>query len=768
MSNDFAVSYNNWKTNLTGAPVDASDTELMTLVHNMDNAISNSDGNGIWDTMNQDPTQPWLWEDAKTWATNSADITSMMKRVRQMAVQGETTASALYNNLELQAAIAYAVNWIITHCYNTSVQKEYTNWWDWEIGTPAALNDTLYLAKDYLPAQLLNDCLLTINFFVPDPKKKKSNGITETGANLLDKCFVVALAAVLNEDSARVTLGLESAGSAYEYILQGDGYYRDGSFIQHTNVPYTGGYGEVLLSRTCDIFILFKDTASLALLNNVDNVYDFIVETYAPTIYSDINFDMTRGRGISRETAPAHSIARSLLYSIYFISGTHQDQSYRTDWSIFVKSAIASDKFYSNYYLGLSITKTQSLRELINNQDVPVNADSRNQNIMMSAMCQMIHQKGAFAFGLSMFSNKITAFECGNEENKHGWYTGTGMLYLYNANSTQFDEDYWPTVNMLRLPGTTTDSREGVLTEWHLYPNEAPQNWSGGVSTGVVGHASLVYTLKGVTGSSLAATKSWFMLDDHLVALVAGVSSTDSNPVETIVENRQLAAGTNQIFQVNGAQINASVSEHFSNATWAHLSDDVNQAPIGYVFLDPASLLAENVSREGSWSTLNVKGSTTVLAKPYATLSIQHDVMPDNAATAYAILPNYSLQQTQSYQQSPPIRVVNNDTVCQAIATTDNLFWGGNFYQPGHQENIQAITTGSILISRSQDRITLAFSDPTRSLSMLQFVITNFTASRVIQQPAEIDVTHDAASQTLTVTVHTSALTGDTSTLVMS
>lgn len=768
MSNDFYTSYSNWKTNLTGTPVDPEDSELMSQVISMDEAISNDDGDGIWDTLNQDPSIPWLWSDDSQWATVSANITDMLKKVRKMAVQEATTASIFYHDEQLQSAIVYALDWINTYCYSTEIPQEYDNWWDWEIGSPESLNDTLCLAKSYIPVSLFNASLAAINYFVPDPTIRTSSGIVETGANLLDKCFVVALAAVLSEDSSRVQLGLESAGSAYDYVTQGDGYYQDGSFIQHTNVPYTGGYGEVLLSRTCDIFVLFKNTAWLSLLANVDNVYSFIPKTYAPTIYSDIDFDMTRGRGISRDTSPAHSVARSLLYDIYFISGTNEDVDYQNTWAEFVKSAITSDQFYADYYSGLSITKIQTLRILLDDPDIPVNPDTRDQNMMMAGMCQMIHQKGAFACGVSMFSDTITAFECGNGENKQGWYTGTGMFYLYNADSNQFDQNYWPTVNMLRLPGTTTDNQEGILTEWHLYPNAAPQNWSGGVSTGKIGHASMIYTLEGVTGSSLSAIKSWFLLDDHIVILVADINSTDSSPVETIIENRQINPDSNPYFQVDGYEIPISATQQLSSATWAHLSNESNTAPIGYVFLTPCELLAENVSREGAWSSINDGGSSETVTEQYATVSVPHGQMPRSESLIYAILPNYTPEETQDYQRSPAVRIVSNDMTCQAIATQNNEIWGGNFYQAGQQENIQALTSGAILIHHGETSVTLAFSDPTQKLPSLQFIVSHFSAREIIEKSPEISLTLNTETQTLTVTVDTSLLNGSSSRLVMS
>ena len=35
----------------------------------------------------------------------------------------------------------------------------------------------------------------------------------------------------------------------FAFVTSGDGFYVDGSFIQHTRHPYTGSYGLVLLER---------------------------------------------------------------------------------------------------------------------------------------------------------------------------------------------------------------------------------------------------------------------------------------------------------------------------------------------------------------------------------------------------------------------------------------------------------------------------------------------------------------------------------------
>ncbi|WP_372009054.1 polysaccharide lyase family 8 super-sandwich domain-containing protein [Paenibacillus chitinolyticus] len=68
-----------------------------------------------------------------------------------------------------------------------------------------------------------------------------------------------------------------------------------------------------------------------------------------------------------------------------------------------------------------------------------------------------MHLRPGFGFGLSLSSNRVDKYESGNKNNVQGWYTGDGMTYLYNAASGQYD-DFWPTVNRYRLPGTTVDT----------------------------------------------------------------------------------------------------------------------------------------------------------------------------------------------------------------------------------------------------------------------------------------------------------------------
>ncbi|NRE38244.1 hypothetical protein DBN75_11770, partial [Enterococcus faecalis] len=70
-------------------------------------------------------------------------------------------------------------------------------------------------------------------------------------------------------------------------------------------------------------------------------------------------------------------------------------------------------------------------------------------------MDRVLQKNNEYAVGISMYSQRVGNYEFGNTENKKGWHTADGMLYLYNQDFAQFDEGYWATIDPYRLPGTT-------------------------------------------------------------------------------------------------------------------------------------------------------------------------------------------------------------------------------------------------------------------------------------------------------------------------
>ncbi|ARF69767.1 hypothetical protein B7C51_20880 [Paenibacillus larvae subsp. pulvifaciens] len=747
----------NWHVYLTGEKLGPQDTDLSALIGQKEEELQNKEGTGIWDTIVKGEANSYLWGKYQNWKTNSADITGTIQAIEKMAVLYNTQDSKYYHDAALKQDILYALEWFYSNMFNESVSKTYGNWWDWEIGAPQSYNNTLVLMKNVLTSDTVGKYLRAVDWFVPNPNYRL-NGIKETGANLLDKCLVVTIRGLLENNTAKITLGTSSAGSAYNKVTSGDGFYEDGSFIQHNYVPYTGGYGEVLLSRTADLFELLEGTAFLSQLSGVDLIYDYIPVTYMPSLYGGASMDMTKGRGISREFTNDRLTGRNLLYEIYIISRQHSNINFRQTYTGFVKNAILSDTAFANYYEGLSIYKAQILKSLVADRSIEPLPDNRDQNVMMSAMSQMFHKKSDFAVGISMFSKKISAFEYGNGENKKGWYTGAGALYLYNGDQTQFSEDYWPTVDMMRLPGITTDHKEGTLTGWKNYANT--KSWTGGVSDGKNGSASMYYSMSGVTGSSLEAKKSWFLLDDKIVALGAGINSKEARNTETIVDNRKLEKDGSNLVQVNGTPLLSGDSKTLSAVKWAHLGSPKHYGEIGYVFPEETTIQAEKDKRQGKWSDLRDGSSSSRVSNYFATFAIPHGTQPSGAAYSYILLPNKSAEETEKYANSPDITIIANTPKQQAVKDHSANLWIGNFHEKGRLGQVEAMKSGAIMVKNKDGGLELTFSDPMREQSQLVFTLHGYTGITVSDSNPAISISEDSSGQSVTFTINTAAKDG--------
>ncbi|MEJ9255824.1 polysaccharide lyase 8 family protein [Bacillus wiedmannii] len=734
-----AKMISNWKRVLVGEPFTNEDEILKNIVLDKEKDLQDN----VLSNLNKDNENSYLFKNLQDWKQNSAQITETVKNIEKMAVLYQTPNSIYYQQSTLQKDIMYAIEYFNDQMYNEEIKNIYGNWWDWEIGTPQSFNNILILMCDDLTEVELSKYIMAVDRFVPDPTKRL-NGIKETGANLLDKSFIVMVRGVLNNNSDKIQLGIDATNDVYKIVQNGDGFYKDGSFIQHTYNPYTGGYGEVLLARSADIHELFSGTDRLTNVQGIKNLYTYIETTYLPVMKQGEIFDMTRGRGMSRQNSTSSIVGRNILYEILVISSQNQDLSYRGKYARYVKEAIFQHNSQESYYNGLSIHKTQTFQRLMSDSSIKPDFGVRDANNMLSAMNQMTHQKKDFAAGLSLFGKQISSFEYGNGENMKGFYMGTGMLYLYNNDIGQYDNDYWATIDMTRLPGTTTDHKLGNLIDWKNYNN--PKSWSGGVSDGQIGSASMYYTMQNVTGSSLEAKKSWFFLKDKIVAMAAGINSKENADTETIVENRRLEKDGSNLLEVEGTEVVLDQGTLFKGASWAHIKGKNNQSDIGYVFPQSENIYAEKKERSGKWSDVNKGGSSNQVSNMFATLSIPHGKSPSGGEYVYVILPGKNQEETSTYAKEMDVLILSNTPTQQVIYDAADDIWMGNFYEIGKVNEVEARTRGAIGIKYEDSGLKVVMADPMKEQAKVIFTIPKKIGYKVAEKDDEITVKEDANS----------------------
>jgi hyaluronate lyase len=380
-----------------------------------------------------------------------------------------------------------------------------------------------------------------------------------------------------------------------------------------------------------------------------------------------------------------------------------------------VKQWILTDTTYPDYKQGLSLYDIRLIEALMGESSIAPRGELI-KNHLYASMDRAVHLRPGFGFGIAMFSDRISAFEFGNNENTKGWYTGVGATSLYNNDLTQFSGGYWPTVDSFRLPGTTTDGSEGALKNWQFYRN--PKNWAGGSSLDEkYGAVGMDYSLAETTGSSLQGKKSWFLFDDEIVALGAGITSTDDRKVETIVENRMLRdSGDNRLIvdgKIKSGQL--GWSETMSKVRWANLEGNVPGSDIGYVFPKNADIYGLRESRTGSWKEINPAGSADPLTSNFLSLAFEHGSQPQGAIYSYILLPNKNAAETEYYSQHQDAIILKNTADVQAVKEKRLHITSVNFWNPGSAEEITSQNPASVILEKQRGEWTLAVSDPTQS-----------------------------------------------------
>ena len=279
----------------------------------------------------------------------------------------------------------------------------------------------------------------------------------------------------------------------------------------------------------------------------------------------------------------------------------------------------------------------------------------------MRQMDRVVHLAPGFGLGLSISSSRVYTYEHPRRECE-GWHTGEGMLYLYNSDLTQFDDDFWPTVDPRRLPGTTVDVNQ--VREPASGQSEAPATtWVGGASLGAYGAAGMCQGLRGSTprrknhGScSTRRLSAWGAVS---AAAIPGRSRPSSKTAR--------AGGGDNAFTVDGMRKSGTPgwSEDMRGVTWAHLAGRAEDADIGYFFPKPVRLHGLRETRSGVWNE-----TTATVSRNFLTLWLSHGTNPVRETYSYVLLPGYSAAQVSDYAKRPGVEVLENSGGIQAQGAT--------------------------------------------------------------------------------------------------
>lgn len=739
-NNGFDALRLKWDGLLTGGVYDPADPEIAARIQ-----VITQTAQQHWETMDQSENRTVLWSD-KASLTNPTDITRHFERLRDMALAYRTVGSPLFGNTELLQDVISGLDWTYTNRYNETVTR-YGNWWEWDIGTPLAVNDAVVLLYNELPAGLIQNLMTAVDHFCPTPEGTTPN---DRGANRVWKSTIVAVRGILVGDEAQITLATQQVATEFDYVTSSDGFYRDGSFIQHARHPYNGGYGKSFLDSLSNLLYLLDDSAYEITTANKANVYRWVYDSFEPLIYKGAFMDMTRGRNISRYQEQDHVPGHVAIRAIEKLSRSASPAD-SLAYKRMIKYWVLEDTSRS-IYANAPIGSIAAIKAIMNDPSVT----PRGELVLHKrypSMDRTVHLRPGFGFGISMNSERIYRYEVGNGENVQGWHTSDGMTYLYNNDLTAYSDHFWATVDYKRLPGTTVDTVAKTRDEAEK-EKKGSASWVGG---------SDILGLYGVTGmeltgynTTLKAKKSWFLFDDEVVNLGAGISSTDNRTIETIVENRKLNADATNVLTVNGVGKPSSLGwlETMAGVQWAHL-----EGTGGYVFPGSAEVKGLREARTATWQDVNTYylGDQNAYTRNYGTLWLDHGANPSDGTYSYITLPNQTAQETADYSASPDVTILSNTPEIQAVRENGLNLTGINFWTPYRvQEPVASYSKASVMVRETDSQIEVAVSDPTQLNAGVIKLEINRYGLQVVSKDPEISVSRLNPTIILTVNVNKS------------
>lgn len=708
-ANDYEKIRVKWGEFLTGVTSedDLSSSEVQKVIQTNEKNSEKS-----YTQINKEKNKRYFL-DEKEDMKSGIQILNSYNAIKNIANGYATRGTKFYKNEEVKNQIIAGMDWLYDNAYHEGL-PEIGNWWHWELGIPKAVNDILILMNGDIPKEKVDKYLGATKFFQPDARYSGAGATASysstpdkrvsTGANRTDTAMISFLRGVLLEDKVEVKNALEAVTEVGEYATKGDGFYKDGSFIQHNNVAYNGTYASVLFNGLGGILYLVKDTEFEIKSKKLNNIYEAILNGYGYLFINGGINDSVSGRAISRNKTSDLSRGRDVINSLAMLSEGASEE-YRVRLQELIKTTISSNNSFNILEMSGNRTILGILRDIVEDKNIK----TRNivGNKMFHSMDRAISKnKNGGAVALSMHSSRIVNFETMNGENLKGWFTGDGMTYIYGNDSSAYTE-FWPTVDMYHLPGVTNSLKVRGDRSGERRVITTPKAWVGGVNNGeiFVGMDMLSWN------KALKVKKSYLFTEDGVVAVYGDSLSSNEGEIHTTIDNRILKNGK---LMVNGKEITESTVIENPKETTIMFVGNYSEETIGYRIIDAPKVEIKFEERKGDWKSIGGTDSKEIVKK-YVTIYINHGKNPKDQKFSYLIFPMFKEEDVKNYNLNS-LKLVQSDEKIHAVEDNENRVVRINFWKdlPVKFRNIRSFSTASMIIKENDNGVLIAVSEPTQ------------------------------------------------------
>jgi hyaluronate lyase len=677
--------------------------------------------------------------------SSDPNLTAAFQKLYEIALATRTPGAALNGDTAVRQRVLDGLVWLHERYYGDQSTGYYGNWYSWEIGISTHVSKTLAL----VPAgtDLITTYVASMDAYLRNGKDGDVDldSRFHTGANLADITTNRMLQGALLGDEARVTKAVSDQATVFAtvdpyHVDHGvtDGYYADGSFIQHDSVAYTGSYGKALLTRVVQAVKMLDGTPYAG--SAVEVVRGWVVNGFAPLVFEGWLMEIVKGRAVSR-TNTGYSDVAVIVEAIVDLADYVADPVPLKGYVKFLRPADPT-----------AFVSPESVRryaDIVADTSIPAaDLNPPARSVAFNAMDRTVHLRPGYAFALARSSDRISKYEYMNGENLLPWFQGDGAYYLYLSGQDQtkaFGVDYYTAVSPYRLAGVTAPVEDRrTIPElygrfWYENPAEGftsssesqnkyvyfptgTNSFSGGATLGAYGVAGMVQSddvpwvdkqagqlpADFVAYRNARATKSWFLFDDEIVVLAAGIGDPAGRAVVTTVDSR-IAALSDDVVLTGHPWSGAGTGE----LSWLRYANRTDGTSVGYVFLDRQRVTVELAPVTRSRRVVRTSNPDTAVTKNVFGVTVSAQ------ALAYALVPN------AGERPATRARVLANDRRVQAVTHPGLRLTGVNTFTDGWHRADRLLVNGpaSVLLRRKDGKVTIGVSDPTMKRDSIDVVI---------------------------------------------
>ena len=281
----------------------------------------------------------------------------------------------------------------------------------------------------------------------------------------------------------------------------------------------------------------------------------------------------------------------------------------------------------------------------------------------------MLHNRKRYDFSVRAVSARTCRSESGNGENLWGTYLSEGA-----TNIRVMGDEYvniFPVWEWDKIPGTTTPA--GEVENHNDWGVAGKAEFVGGASDGTYG--VMAYAMNDY---GMQANKAWFMFDNEIVCLGAGIEGKETDKqINTSINQCHLMGDVYLISESGAAKMNAesNVQQEYKGWIWHN--------KVGYYLPDNTAVLLKNGVQKGRWSKINFNQPGEEVSMPVFNLCIEHGSKPQQASYVYYIVPGVTSPASLKAYDTNGVEIVSNNADMQAVSNKKLDMLQAVFYKAG-------------------------------------------------------------------------------------